>query len=48
MSEHLGYGPHQRAGLNGTNARNGSYRKRVQTEIGAVELQVPRDRAGSR
>ena len=47
MAEHLGYAPHQRAGLSSENARNGSYRKRVATEIGEVELAVPRDRQGT-
>ncbi len=47
MSEHLGYGPHQRAGRSAENARNGSYPKRVITDIGEVDLGVPRDRAGA-
>lgn len=47
MSEHLGYGPHQRAGRSAENAHNGSYPKRVITDIGEVDLRVPRDRAGT-
>jgi putative transposase len=44
MAEHLGYGPHERAGLGSGNSRNGAYDKTVTTEIGEVELRVPRDR----
>ena len=45
MADHLGYGPHERTGSG--NARNGSYDKRVSTEIGEVDLRVPRDRQGT-
>ena len=45
LTEHLGYEPHERAGS--ANARNGSTPKRLHTEAGTVELDVPRDRAGS-
>ena len=44
MAEHLGYGPHERAGWGSGNSRNGAYDKTVVTEIGEVELQVPRGR----
>ena len=44
MTEHLGYGPHERAGRGSGNSRNGAYDKTVVTEIGDVELRVPRDR----
>jgi transposase-like protein len=44
MAEHLGYGPHERAGRGSGNSRNGGYDKTVVTEIGEVELRVPRDR----
>lgn len=47
MADHLGYGPYERGRREGGNARNGSYDKRVTTEIGEVELRVPRDRAGT-
>lgn len=47
MDEHLGYGKHERAGRGSGNSRNGTSRKRVTTEIGPVELAVPRDRKGS-
>ncbi len=46
MSEHLGYEPYERGRREG-NARNGAYDKRVTTEIGEVDLRVPRDRAGT-
>jgi transposase-like protein len=47
LEEHLGYEPYAAAGRNSGNSRNGSYAKTVTTEIGDVELRVPRDRAGT-
>jgi len=47
MAEHLGYGPHERAGWGSGNSRNGAYDKTVVTEIGAVDLRIPRDREGT-
>jgi putative transposase len=47
MADHLGYGPHERLGWGSGNSRNGAYDKTVVTEIGEVELRVPRDRAGT-
>jgi putative transposase len=47
MSDHLGYDRHAVAGRGSGNSRNGSYPKTVTTEIGEVELRVPRDRNGS-
>jgi putative transposase len=47
MTEHLGYEKHDPAGRGSGNSRNGSTPKRLLTEVGAVDLQVPRDRAGS-
>lgn len=44
MSDHLGYDRHAVAGRGSGNSRNGSYPKTVTTEIGPVELRVPRDR----
>ncbi len=46
MVEHLGYEAHERGKRVGANARNGYYDKTVTTEIGEVELRVPRDRDG--
>lgn len=43
MSEHLGYGKHDPAGRNSGNSRNGTRAKTVLTEIGPVEIEVPRD-----
>lgn len=45
MTEHLGHEKHQQP--EGTNIRNGTRSKTVLTEIGPVEIDVPRDRAGS-
>ena len=43
MSEHLGYDKHDRVGRNRGNSRNGVRSKTVLTEIGPVEIDVPRD-----
>ena len=47
MNEHLGYGKHDAAGRDGGNSRNGTRVKTVLTEIGPVEIEVPRDRDSS-
>src|SRR4029079_9262259 len=47
MSEHLGYDKHDPMGRNAANSRNGTRPKTVFTEIGPVEIEVPRDRDGS-
>jgi putative transposase len=47
MSEHLGYEAHDAAGRDGANSRNGTRTKTVLTEIGPVEIEVPRDRDAS-
>jgi putative transposase len=47
MSEHLGYDKHAPEGRNGANSRNGSRAKTVLTELGPVQVEVPRDRDGS-
>ena len=47
MSDHLGYDRHDPAGRDGGNSRNGTRSKTVLTEIGPVEIEVPRDRDGS-
>jgi putative transposase len=44
MSDHLGYPCGDPAGRNGENSRNGRRAKTVLTEIGPVEVEVPRDR----
>jgi putative transposase len=43
MSEHLGYDKHDPVGRNRGNSRNGVRSKTVLTEIGPVEIEVPRD-----
>jgi putative transposase len=43
MSAHLGYDKHDPAGRNRANSRNGTRAKTVLTEIGPVEIEVPRD-----
>jgi putative transposase len=48
LREHLGYAKHAAEGRNGGNSRNGhTAAKTVQTEIGPVQVRVPRDRAGT-
>lgn len=47
LEEHLGYELYDPAGRNSGNSRNGTSRKTVKTEIGEVELAVPRDRNGT-
>jgi putative transposase len=47
LTAHLGYERRERAGHNTGNSRNGTIAKKVQTGIGPVGLEVPRDRAGS-
>ena len=47
MADHLGYDRDDPSGRGSGNSRNGSTRKRVRTDIGEVDLQVPRDRAGT-
>jgi transposase-like protein len=47
MADHLGYERGQAPPGGVGNARNGAYDKRVSTEIGEVELRVPRDRQGT-
>lgn len=47
LAEHLGYEPYAPAGRGSGNNRNGSYPKTVTTEIGQVEVQMPRDRLGT-
>lgn len=47
MEDHVGYEKHAAGGRNGDNSRNGTRSKTVITEIGPVEIDVPRDRDGS-
>jgi putative transposase len=43
MAEHLGYDKHDPCGRGSGNSRNGTRSKTVLTEIGPVEIEVPRD-----
>jgi putative transposase len=47
LTDHLGYPPGQAPPGGTGNSRNGSTKKTVQTELGAVEVKTPRDRQGS-
>jgi transposase-like protein len=47
ITDHLGYAKHDPAGKDGGNSRNGSRAKTVLTDVGPVEITVPRDREGS-
>ena len=47
ITDHLGYDRHDAAGRDGRNSRNGHRSKTVLTEVGPVEIDVPRDRDGS-
>jgi putative transposase len=47
MADHLGYEPYEPSGRNTGNSRNGGYPKTVSTDVGPVELRMPRDRQGS-
>ncbi|RKS68065.1 mutator family transposase [Actinomadura pelletieri DSM 43383] len=44
LTDHLGRDRHVRAGEGGGNVRNGHRSKTVTTEVGPVEIDVPRDR----
>ena len=46
-TDHLGYEKHDRAGDGSGNSRNGYTAKRLGTEVGDIDLAVPRDRRGS-
>ncbi|MFJ6070872.1 transposase, partial [Streptomyces sp. NPDC093065] len=47
ITDHLGYDKHDPAGKDGGNSRNGTRSKTVLTDVGPVEITVPRDRDGS-
>jgi len=44
MTHHLGYAPHDAAGDNSGNSRNGKSKKTITGKRGTVEIDVPRDR----
>ena len=47
LSDHLGYERGDPAGIGSGNSRNGATPKRLHTEAGTVDLDVPRDREGT-
>lgn len=47
MTAHVGYAPHAPEGRGSGNSRNGKHTKTIQTEPGAFEIEVPRDRNGA-
>ncbi|MGY1503690.1 IS256 family transposase (plasmid) [Streptomyces sp. QTS52] len=47
ITDHVGYEKHDPAGKNNGNSRNGTRAKTVLTDVGPVEVRVPRDTAGS-
>jgi transposase-like protein len=47
LTDHLGYGPYKPEGRGSGNSRNGSGPKTVQSDSGAIQIEVPRDRNGS-
>jgi putative transposase len=47
LTQHLGYEKHDPGGRGSGNSRNGITSKTLLTEVGGIELDVPRDRAGS-
>jgi|KBSMisStaDraftv2_1062788.scaffolds.fasta_scaffold252253_1 transposase-like protein len=47
LDAHLGYARHDPAGRDGGNSRNGHRAKTVLTDVGPVEIDVPRDRDAS-
>jgi putative transposase len=46
MTNHLGYDKHDPAGRNGGNSGNGTRTKTLTTDVGPVQIPVPRDRDG--
>ena len=47
LTDHVGYEKHDPGGRDGGNSRNGYRSKTVLTEIGPVQIDVPRDREGT-
>ena len=47
MDGHLGYAKHTVEGRDGGNSRNGTRTKTLITDVGPVDIEVPRDRDGS-
>ncbi len=47
MADHLGHEHYESVGRGSGNSRNGAYPKTVRTDVGPVELRMPRDREGT-
>ncbi len=47
ITDHLGYDKHEATGRNSGNSRNGTRSKAVLTDVGPVEIKVPRDLTGT-
>lgn len=47
LTDHLGYEAHAIEGRGSGNSRNGFYPKTVRSEIGDIDLEIPRDRNGT-
>ena len=47
ITDHVGYDKHDPAGRGSGNTRNGSRTKTVLTDVGSVQVRVPRDAAGT-
>lgn len=47
LSDHLGYEKHDPIGRGSGNSRNGTTPKKLHTDVGTIDLEVPRDRNGS-
>lgn len=47
ITDHLGYDKHEKGGSSDGNSRNGTRAKAVTTKAGPVEINAPRDRAGT-
>jgi putative transposase len=47
LTQHLGYEPHDSAGDNSGNSRNGKSRKTLKGDFGELPIEVPRDRDSS-
>lgn len=47
LDEHLGYLKHDSRGRGSGNSRNGTFYKRLKSPQGSVDIDVPRDRAGT-
>jgi transposase-like protein len=47
IADHLGYEKHEAAGRGSGNSRNGGRAKTVLTDVGPVEVKVPRDTSGT-